>query len=615
MQFTRFLMLQAALAAAQLPASGDDDTSSRGTGNALAGRAEGEPAVTTSSSLRTHHSSLHKITKINPTATVYQSTAVGTAMSNTSSPPDPEADRPVGSTGVGDEEFEGGSPRFLESNQPLPVPAPVQSETAPAEVLVQFPEQAASSPMETTGVFTSVSPSSTIATTAVVVSNLPTFYENFAPVPVEDPAQTPTVALSSAEATKVAILAFAESSSQVSDIQSLSTSTSYPKPSSTSTSPSDTAVTETAIPASSITSSSVITSSTGPARGFVVLATDSFSSSSSSSSSSASSLLTSSLTTPSPTPSSSLSSTTSTTTTTTTDQPAMASNADIDASLQEKTASYPPSSNEYLSSQAKVAIILVSVVGVLAVMTVIGYVLWHVRMRDARLERRNRAALARRVHGGGAGGAGKEGNGAQGHKRNLSVEEKMKQALEREHDVPLDVGKIQAVEEHGNPTDGRAVNLFSTVSTISESSEESEDSQGSGSQRSYGNEGHLAVVAAPMVTDESGMATSVANRKEVSDGYGLGRSDSQNSEESYYSEGGQDGFGRSETLDAQRRRYVHERSESLRSQWSNIEDYYRIERLETEPQGDAETLEPEETFGRTESNDSMSSGRTIGKAI
>lgn len=249
-------------------------------------------------------------------------------------------------------------------------------------------------------------------------------------------------------------------------------------------------------------------------------------------------------------------------------------------------------------------------------MTVIGYVLWHVRMRDARLERQNRAALARRIQG---GGAGKEGNGAaQGHKRNLSVEEKMKQALEREHDVPLDVGKIQAAEEHGNPMDGRAVNLFSTISTISESSEESEDSQGSGSQRSYGNNGRLAVVAAPMVMDESGMATSMANSKDVSEGYGLGRSDSQHSEESYYSEGGQDGFGRSETLDAQRRRYVHERSESLCSQWSNVEDYYRIERLETEAQGDAETLESEETFGRTESNSSTSSGRsgrTIGKAL
>ncbi|EGO58889.1 hypothetical protein NEUTE1DRAFT_120806 [Neurospora tetrasperma FGSC 2508] len=611
MQFTRFFMLQAALAAAQLPASGDDDTSSRGTGNALAGRAEGEPAVTTPSSLRTHHSSLHTISKTDPTATVYQRTAVGTAMSNTSSPPDPEADLPVGSTGVGDEGFEGGSPQFLESNQPVPGLAPVQRETAPAEVLVQSPEQAASPPMETTGVFTSVSPSSTIATTTDVVSNIPTFYENFAPIPVEDPALTPTVIPSSAEATKAAILAFAESSSQVSDIQSLSTSTSDPNPSSTSTSPSDTAVTETAIPASSITFSSVITSSTDSARGFVVLATDS--SSSSSSFSSASSSLPSSLTTPSPTPSSSLSSTTSTTTTTT-DQPAMASNADIDASLQEKTASYPPSSNEYLSSQAKVAIILVSVFGVLAVMTVIGYVLWHVRMRDARLERQNRAALARRIQG---GGGGKEGNGAQGHKRNLSVEEKMKQALEREHDVPLGVGKIQA-EEHGNPTDGRAVNLFSTISTISESSEESEDSQGSGSQRSYGNNGRLAVVAAPMVPEDSDMATSMANRNEASDGYGLGRSDSQDSKESYYSEGGQDGFGRSETLDAQRRRYVHERSESLRSQWSNIEDYYRIERLETEAQGGAETLESEETFGRTESNASTSSGRsgrTIGKAL
>lgn len=289
----------------------------------------------------------------------------------------------------------------------------------------------------------------------------------------------------------------------------------------------------------------------------------------------------------------------------------MASNADIDASLQEKTASYPPSSNEYLSSQERVAIILVSVVGVLAVMTVIGYVLWHVRMRDARLERQNRAALARRIQG---GGAEKEGNGAQGHKRNISVEEKMKQALEREHDVPLDVGRIQA-EEHGNPTDGRAVNLFSTISTISESSEESEDNQGSGSQHSYGNNGRLAVVAAPMVMDESNMATSVATQKEVSEGCELGRSDSQDSEESYYSAGGQDGFGRSETLDAQRRRYVHERSESLRSQWSNIEDYYRIERLETKAQGGAETLESEETFGRTESNASTSSGRTIGKAI
>lgn len=257
-------------------------------------------------------------------------------------------------------------------------------------------------------------------------------------------------------------------------------------------------------------------------------------------------------------------------------------------------------------------------------MAVIGYVLWHMRMRDARLERNRRAALAR-----GVGGAGKGGNGvAQRHKRNLSVEEKMKQTLEREHDVPLDIGKLQA-EEHGNPTDGRAVNRFST---IRESSEESEDSQGSGNQqRFYRNNEPLAVMAAPMPLGEDSDGMAMAGQKEVGVGYGLGRSESQESEESHYSEGGQDEFGRSETLEGQRGRYVHERSESLRSQWSAVEGYYGIERLETEVQGQgaesgsagdagasAGALVSEETLVKTESNASTSSGRsgeTIGKAF
>ncbi|KAJ4417846.1 hypothetical protein N0V85_001676 [Neurospora sp. IMI 360204] len=203
----------------------------------------------------------------------------------------------------------------------------------------------------------------------------------------------------------------------------------------------------------------------------------------------------------------------------------------------------------------------------------------------------------------------------------------MKQALEKEHDVPLDIGKLQAEEQHGNPTDGRAVNRFTTISTISESSEESEDSQGSGNQRSYGNNEPLAVMEAPMPTGEDGIATSMANRKEVGVYYGLGRSESQESEESHYSEGGQDEFMRSETLEGQRGRYVHERSESLRSQWSDVEDYYGIERLETEVRGPkggsadyggAEELESERTLVKTESSASTSSGRsetTIGKAL
>lgn len=318
------------------------------------------------------------------------------------------------------------------------------------------------------------------------------------------------------------------------------------------------------------------------------------------------------------------------------------------------------------------AIALVSVVGALAVAAVIGYVLWHMRMRDARL-RRNQAALAHGMGGGGGAGAGvagrvtgnagvaekSKGNGVGGagkvasrHKRNLSVEEKMNQALEKEHDVPLDIGKLQSqsqseAQDGLGKTAAKATvnNRFSTFSAISESKEEgsgdssrpgTQSSEKSGSQASsssYGNDEPLAAMASSVALgSEVSIATATASEKEMGGvGYGLGRSESLESEESHYSEGGQDQFGRTETLEVQRGRYVHERSESLRSQWSDVEEYYGIGRLETDVPGPesgsagdvvagtgVEALGSEETLVRTESGASTSSGRsakTIGKAI
>ncbi|KAK1776026.1 hypothetical protein QBC45DRAFT_230008 [Copromyces sp. CBS 386.78] len=629
MQVIRPLILHAALAAAQLSEPGDHGTSS------------GDNALTASSSLPTEGSSSNTFSKSSPAVSVDSSTEAETPV-----PADPEADHPARSTGVNDEELEGGgSPQYLMSNRPAASES-VQPETAPPEeATVQDLEQAASPPTETTGVSTSDSPGTPIASTPVVAS-----------VPSETLAETSTVTPSPAEATDAAILAVPDSSSQPEVLETQSPSIS--------TSATPTAATEnetsTILAPPSTTFLSIKISSTDPASlEFIAIATNSSSS------------LT--LTTPSPTdsvpafialatdssssssPSPSFHSyTTSSSSTITTNTPAMAAsttNTSVDASLDTSLNNTKSSSNEYLSSQAKVAIALVSVVGVLAVMAVIGYVLWHMKMRDARLGR-NQAALARGFGGGGASdgadkgkGTGEAvpslggGKGGSGHKRNLSVEEKMKQALEKEHDVPLDIGKLQSEAQDGVGKDvgktaakATTVKRFSTFSTISESCEESGDSrpgtqssEGSGSQASYGNNEPLAVMASPMAMGSEDSITT-ASQKEAGVGYGLGRSESLESGESHYSEGGQDQFGRTGTLEGQRGRYVHERSESLRSQWSDVEDYYGIERLETDVPGSenvsagdaggagagAEALGSEETLVRTESS---ASGTTVGKAF
>ena len=302
-------------------------------------------------------------------------------------------------------------------------------------------------------------------------------------------------------------------------------------------------------------------------------------------------------------------------------------------------------------------------------------------------------------------GVGGLGGGKGGHKRTLSVEEKMKAALEREHDVPLDLGKLQSeaaaqpnanapglvaagvvvkggigksdVRKKKSAVTATVNNRFSTFSAISESSQEgsqegheTEDSRdskrpgtqssqetsgsdGSSSQNSYGNNEPLAVMASPMAMDsEESVATATASDKEVEAGvgYGLGRSDSLESEESsIYSAGIEEGrLGRIETVESNYSAGIEEalgrretfesgdgrgRSATLRSRWGDmdVEDYYGIERFETEAQGprdglaggggpgaSAEALESEETLVRTESSSSSVSGRsgkTVGKAI
>ncbi|KAK3956673.1 hypothetical protein QBC32DRAFT_109996 [Pseudoneurospora amorphoporcata] len=632
MQVIRPLILHAALAAAQLSEPGGHGTSS------------GDNALTASSSLPTEGSSSNTFSKSSPAVSVDSSTEAETPVLA-----DPEADHPVRSTGVNDEELEGaGSPQYLMSNRPAASES-VQPETAPPEeATVQDLGQAVSPPTETTGVFRSDSPGTPIASTPVVAS-----------VPSATLVETSTVTPSPAEATDAAILAVPDSSSQVLETQSPSISTSATPTTATKNK------TSTILAPPSTTFLSIKASSTDPASlEFIAIATNSSSSLTLTTPSPTDSvpafiaLATDSSSSSSPSPSFHSYTSSSSSSTITTNTPAMAAsttNTSVDASLDTSLNNTKSSSNEYLSSQAKVAIALVSVVGVLAVMAVIGYVLWHMRMRDARLGR-NQAALARGVGGGGASdgadkgkGTGEAvpslggGKGGSGHKRNLSVEEKMKQALEKEHDVPLNIGKLQSEAQDGVGKDvgktaakATTVNRFSTFSAISEGCEESGDSrpgtqssEGSGSQASYGNNKPLAVMASPMAMGSEDSITT-ASQKEAGVGYGLGRSESLESGESHYSEGGQDQFGRTETLEGQRGRYVHERSENLRSQWSDVEDYYGIERLETDVLGSenvsagdaggagtgagagAEALGSEETLVRTESS---ASGTTVGKAI
>ncbi|KAK3399957.1 hypothetical protein B0T20DRAFT_407465 [Sordaria brevicollis] len=645
MQVTRLLMLQAALAVGQLSESGERVGTASGDHALTATAAEGRDpaAVTPASSPHTQYSLSNFVTESRaPTATVSPEKLLETPIPNNS--PDSAADPPVGSTGVvDDEELEGGgSSQALVSDQLVPVPAPVLSETTPPDTPVQTPEQAAASPpTETTGALTSASPGNFVATTPIMALNQPTPSSvNLAPVASEDAVQTPIVTPTPAETTEAAILAVPDSSSQVSELQPPpSASTLDPNLSSPIVSPpAATAATETAVPvstpAAATTFLSVITSSTEPA--FVALATDSSSS------------LTP--TPPPPTSTSSLGVTSASTTTPTTSQTAakVSSDTEMDASLTNN--SLPQghsSSNEYLSTQAKVAIAMISAVAVLAVMAVIGYVLWHMRLRDQRLEKGRRAAAAaaaaaavvvrnRGFEGGGCGsvvgsgmggkevgvgGGGDAANGGEikdeemgkeggsreqegsgnGQKRTLIrfEDDETKRGLEKEQGGPLDVGgKLESSETTG----GQAV-AVNRCSTISESSDGS---------------------------DGSDIFT--ASQKEIAVGYGLDRSDSQESEESHYSAGSGEEFRRMETQEGQRARYAHERSESLRSQWSDVQDYYGIERLETDvparqetasgAAGDAvaaaEALESEETLVKTDTNSSTASGRsgkTIGKAV